>query len=166
MRPWILSGYEKSQQIHSVSAPRSALAGREARISQKAFSTLHLCYMFAGHALGTRWMGVICALSAGVKSTPLSAGVKSTPLKDYTRVDCGWPRIHLGVDPELNPRGILRRLPESIPPSQNIPLFLTSLAVRTIWINPSLLKYTSFSTNLHVRPSQNLPLPPRIYPPF
>ena len=36
---------------------------REARISQKAFSTP---YMFAGHALGTRWMGVICALSAGI----------------------------------------------------------------------------------------------------
>ena len=37
--------------------------------------------------------------------------------------------------------------PESTPPSQNIGL-------------------PPFSTNVYVRPSQNLPLPPRIYPPF
>ena len=40
---------------------------------------------------------------------------------------------------------ICATLPESTPPSQNI---------------------LPFSTNLYVRPSQNLPLPPRIYPPF
>ena len=33
-------------------------------------------------------------------------------------------------------------------------------------IYPSLPEYTPFSINLYVRPSQNLPLPPRIYPPF
>ena len=33
-------------------------------------------------------------------------------------------------------------------------------------IYPSLPEYTPFSTNVYVRPSQNLPLPPRIYPPF
>ena len=33
-------------------------------------------------------------------------------------------------------------------------------------IYPSLPEYTSLSANLYVRPSQNLPLPPRIYPPF
>ena len=37
--------------------------------------------------------------------------------------------------------------PESTPPSQNIGL-------------------PPFSTHVYVRPSQNLPLPPRIYPPF
>ena len=36
---------------------------------------------------------------------------KYTPLLDYTRVDCVRPRIYLGVDHELYPRGRLRRLP-------------------------------------------------------
>ena len=36
------------------------------RISQKAFRTPHIRYMLAGHALGTRWMGAICALIAGI----------------------------------------------------------------------------------------------------
>ena len=31
-------------------------------------------------------------------------------------------------------------------------------------IYPFPLEYTAFSTNVYVRPSQNLPLPPRIYP--
>ena len=35
-------------------------------MSQKAFSTPHLRYMLAGHALGTRWMGAMCALSVGI----------------------------------------------------------------------------------------------------
>ena len=39
---------------------------REARISQKAFSTPHIRYMFAGHVLGTRWMGAIYALNYGI----------------------------------------------------------------------------------------------------
>ena len=39
---------------------------REARISQKAFSTPNIRYMFARHELGTRWMGAICALGAGI----------------------------------------------------------------------------------------------------
>ena len=50
--------------------------------------------------------------------------------------------------PEYTPlfsQFICATLPESTPPSQNIP---------------------PFSTNLYVRSSQNLPLPPRIYPPF
>ena len=33
-------------------------------------------------------------------------------------------------------------------------------------IYPSLPEYTPYSTNLYVRPSQNLPLPPRIYSPL
>ena len=54
-----------NQRIRSVSPPRCPLAGRqnqrihahgkrEAQISQKAFSTPHIRYIFAGHALGTR----------------------------------------------------------------------------------------------------------------
>ena len=39
---------------------------RVARINQRLFSTPHIRYMFAGHALETRWMGAICALSAGI----------------------------------------------------------------------------------------------------
>ena len=33
-------------------------------------------------------------------------------------------------------------------------------------IYPSFSEYIPFSTNVYVRPSQNLPLPPRIYPNF
>ena len=36
---------------------------REAGVSKKAFSTPHIRFMFAGHALGTRWMGAIPALN-------------------------------------------------------------------------------------------------------
>ena len=32
-------------------------------------------------------------------------GLEIYPLPDYTRVDCGHPRIYPGVDPELYPRG-------------------------------------------------------------
>ena len=51
----------------------------------------------------------------------ITTGVKSnTSLSEYTRVDCGRPRIYPGVDPELYPRGRLRRLPEYTPPSQDL----------------------------------------------
>ena len=59
---------------------------------------------------------------------------------------CDPPRIYPSL-PEYTPlfnKFICATLPESTPPSQNLP---------------------PFSTNLYVRPSQNLPLPPRIYPP-
>ena len=58
--------------------------------------------------------------------------------------------IYPGVDSRLYP-GVLfnnyicATLPESTPPSQNL---------------------APFSTNVYVRPSQNLTLPPGIYPPF
>ena len=82
------------------------------------------------------------------------------------------------------------RIPESTPPSQKIPPFLTNLYVRpsqnlplppriTTLFNqficatlpestpPSLhIHVLPFLTNLYVRPSQNPPLPHRIYPPF
>ena len=45
------------------------------------------------------------------------------PPPDYTRVDCERPRIYAGVDPELYPRGRLWWLPESTPPSQDLPPF-------------------------------------------
>ena len=57
------------------------------------------------------------------------------------------PRIYpslLEYTPLFN-KFICATLPQSTPPSENIP---------------------PFSTNLYVRPSQNLPLPLRIYPPF
>ena len=105
-------------------------------------------------------------------------------LPDYTRVDCGCPRIYPVVDTELYPRGRLWRLPESTPPSQDLPpiivilwsvfgsqnlplplrLYTPLFMCNPPRIYPSLLEYrpTPFSTNLYVRPSQNLPLPPRI----
>ena len=56
------------------------------------------------------------------------------------------------------------RLSASTPPSQNIPPFST-----TIWdptrIYPFLPEYTPLFNN-YMRHSQNLPLPPRMYPPF
>ena len=65
---------------------------------------------------------------------------KYTALPDYTRVDCGRPRIYPRVDPEQYPRRKLRcplyceyvkclRRPESTPLSQNIHPFLTNLHV-------------------------------------
>ena len=53
-------------------------------------------------------------------------------------------------------------LPESIPPSQNIPQFSTPIC-HPPRIYSSLPEYTPISNN-YMRPSQNLPLPPRIYP--
>ena len=67
---------------------------------------------------------------------------KYTPLPDYTRVDCGRPRIYPGVDPELYPRGSLRQLPESTPPSQDLPPFIVIL--RSVFGSP------------YLSPSQNL----------
>ena len=74
------------------------------------------------------------------------------------------------------------RIPESTPPSQNIPPFSKKGGVcdlpriyphyQPIYmcdpprIYPSLPESTPLSTNVYVRPSQNLPLPSRIYPPF
>ena len=79
-----------------------------------------------------------------------NTGVKSENIglhfPDFTRVDCGRPRIYPGVDPELYPRGRLRLLPESTPPSQDLPPFI-------------VIKRSVFG-------SQNLPVNPRIYHPF
>ena len=56
-------------------------------------------------------------------------------------------------------------LTESTTPSQNIPPFSTTVCDASR-IYPSLPEYTPFSKNVYVRPSQKLPLPTRIYPPF
>ena len=77
-------------------------------------------------------------------------------------------------------------LPESTPPSRNIPLFNKCILCATLQeytcsslnippfstticdpprIYPSLSEYTPhFSTNVYVRPSQNIPLPPSLPP--
>ena len=56
------------------------------------------------------------------------------------------------------------RLPESTPPSQNIPPFSTTICDPPR-IYPSLPEYTTIFNN-YLWSSQNLPLPPRIYPHF
>ena len=112
-----------------------------------------------------------------------------TPLPDYTRVDCGRPRMYPGVDPELFPRGRLRWLPESTSPSQDLPPFIVILCevYSSPRIYPSLPEYTPFLTTICnplriypsfpeytplfnnyniMRPSQNLPLSARLYSPF
>ena len=55
-------------------------------------------------------------------------------------------------------------LPKSTPPSQTIPSFSTTIC-NPPRIYPSLPEYTSI-LNSYMRPSQNLPLPTRIYPLF
>ena len=54
-------------------------------------------------------------------------------------------------------------LPESTRPSQNIPPFQQMYMCDPPRIYPSLPEYTPLSTNIYVRPSQNIPFPPRIY---
>ena len=55
-----------------------------------------------------------------------NAGIKSgnipPPLPDYTRVDCGRPRIYPWVNPGLYPRGGSRSLP--LPPRIHPPPFI------------------------------------------
>ena len=57
-------------------------------------------------------------------------------------------------------------LQEFTPPSQNIPPFFNSYMQpsENLPLPPRI--YPPFSTNLYVRPSQNLPIPFRIKPPF
>ena len=103
---------------------------------------------------------------------------------------CDAPRIYPSF-PEYTPlfnKCTCATLPESTPPSQNIPPFSTTIYAtlaestspsHNIPPFPQLYYYETlpestppsqnilpFSTNLYVRPSQNLPLPPRIYPFF
>ena len=87
--------------------------------------------------VGWAWFGV---------ETNTSVKSEKIPSPDYTRVDCERPRIYAGIDPELYPRGRLWWLPESTPPSQDLPPFI-------------VIMWSVFG-------SQNLPLPPRIYPLF
>ena len=57
-------------------------------------------------------------------------------------------------------------LPESTLPSQNLPPFSTTICDPPI-THPSLPEYTPLFNNYNIlRPSQNLPLPPKIYPHF
>ena len=73
------------------------------------------------------------------------------------------PRIH----PQSQQLGYYGTLPESIPPSQNIPPFSTTIILSDPpRMYPSLSEYTPlFNKFICVtRISQNLPLPPRIYP--
>ena len=95
---------------------------------------------------------------------------------------CDPPRIY--HPPPLFNKFTCATLPESTTPSQNIPSFSTPICDPPR-IYSSLLEYTPFSTpicdppriypslpeytplfNTYMRPSQNLPLPSRIYPPF
>ena len=87
------------------------------------------------------------------------------PLRIYPPLNnCMRPSQNLPLPPRIYPllhKFICATLPESTPPSHNKPPLST-----TSRIYPSLPEYTPFSTNLYVRPSQNLPLPPKIYPPL
>ena len=102
------------------------------------------------------WFGV--EKNTGVKS-------ENIPFPDFTRVDCERPRIYPGVDPELNPRGRLRWLLYSTPPSQDLPPLLWLCEV---YLAPriclSIPEYTTLFNN-YMGPSQHLPLP-EFTPPY
>ena len=68
--------------------------------------------------------------------------------------------------PPIFNKFIYATLLESTPPSKNIRPFSTNLCVRPSQNLPLTPRIPPFSTNLYVRPSYNLPLLPRIYPPF
>ena len=77
---------------------------------------------------------------------------------------CDPPRMYPSL-PEYTPlfkKCICATLPESTPLSQNMPPFSTTICDPPR-IYPSLLEFTLFCNNYNImRPSQNLPLPPRI----
>ena len=78
------------------------------------------------------------------------------------------PSQNLPLPPRIYPtfQQLYATLPESTPPSQNIPPFSTTVCDPPR-IYPSLPAYTPIFNNYFImRRSQNLSLPPRIYPPF
>ena len=79
---------------------------------------------------------------------------------------CDSPKIYPSL-PEYTPlfnKCIYATLPESTSPSQNIPPF-SPTTCDPLKIYPSQI-IPSFSTNVYVRPSQNIPLPLKINPLF
>ena len=92
---------------------------------------------------------------------------KNLPLPEYTpffttTCICDIPLIYLSL-PECTHLlyKVTLRLPESTPPSKNMPLFRHILRIYL----PSLSEHIP-PLYIYFRPSQNLPLPPRIYPLF
>ena len=88
----------------------------------------------------------------------------------FSTILCARSSQNLPI-PEYTPlfnkfKFVCATFPESSPHFKNITPFSTTIC-DTPRIYPSLTDYTSppFSTNVYVRSSRNLPLPPRIYPP-
>ena len=103
------------------------------------------------------------------ESTPPSHDLTPPLYCDY--VKCLWlpESIHpsQNIPPLIFNKCICATLPESTPSSQNIPPFQQQYYMRpsqNLPLPPRIRPL--FSTNSYVRPSQNLPLPPRIYPPL
>ena len=81
---------------------------------------------------------------------------------------CDPARIYLSLS-EYNPlisQFICATLPESTPPSQNIPPLSENMCDPARTYPPPSQNIPPLSANLYVRPCQNLLLPPRIYPPY
>ena len=76
------------------------------------------------------------------------------------------PSQNLPLRPRIYPpfQQLYATFQESTPPSQNIPPFSTNAHVRPSQNQPPVPDYTLLFNN-YMRPSQNLPVPPRIYPP-
>ena len=81
---------------------------------------------------------------------------------------CNPPRIYHSLPEytQLPFQQLYATLSESTPPSHNIPPFLTTIIFcEPSRVYPSLPEYNPLFNNSNImRPSQNLPLPPRIYP--
>ena len=90
------------------------------------------------------------------ESTPPSQNIGPTLLFN----NCRRPSQNLPLPPRIYPsfQQLYATLPESTPPSQNIPHFQCQLYA-------TLPEYTPLFNN-YMRPSQNLLIPPRIYPHF
>ena len=92
----------------------------------------------------------------------------SQNIPPFSKIICDPPRIYPSLA-EYRPyrpfQQLYATLPESTPPPpESTPLF--NNYVRPSKNLPSLPEYTPFSTSTIKRPSQNLPIPSRIYPTF
>ena len=89
----------------------------------------------------------------------------SQNIPPFSTTICDPPRIYPSL-PEYTPlfQQLFVTLPESTPPSQNI-LPFSAIICHPPRIYPSLPENTPIFNN-YMRPSQNIPPPPRIYPLF
>ena len=113
---------------------------------------------------------VLVSLPKKITYATLPESTPSIPNRIYTLFNTYMrPSQNLPLSPRiyLPFQQLDATLSESTPPSQNIPPSFSRTICGTPRIYPSLPEYTPFFNNYKImRPSKNLSLPPRIYPPF